>query len=75
MNIKFDPNNLVADKLQNILKGKYYDITPKWFEGVGTVIILTMIMNVFSTPIIVLGFHLIRLIKRGIDQGLIKNIK
>lgn len=72
MNIKFNPTNSFADKLQNVLKGKYYDVTPKWFDGVGTVIILTMIMNVFSTPIIVLGFHLIRLIKRGIDQGFIK---
>ncbi len=70
MNIKFSPVNNVAEKLQSILKGKYYDITPNWFEGVGTVILLTMLMNIFSTPIFVLGFHMIRLLKRKIDQGL-----
>ena len=68
MNIRFGSSGFWG-LLQTLIKGKYYDINPLWFEGVGTVILLTMFINIFSTPFIVLFYHLIRLCFRGCDQG------
>ena len=72
MNIRFGTTGF-SGFLQSVVKGKYYDITPLWFQGVGTVLLLTMFINIFSTPVFVLTFHLFRLISRGIDQGLLKS--
>ena len=69
MNIQFQETNNAASALQNIIHGKYYDFTPLWFDGVGTVVLLTMFINMFSTPIMVIIFHLIVLCKRAIDQS------
>ena len=63
MNIKFQDQTTVAQKLQSVIKGRYSDFTPFWFEGVGTVVLLTMFINIFSTPIMVMIFHLLRLLK------------
>lgn len=52
-----------------IVKGKYSDVTPDWFLKVGTVILITMIIQVLSTPLTILIFHILRLIVRGWDQG------
>ena len=68
MNIRFGTSGL-GGMLQNVIKGKYYDITPMWLEAVGPVILLTMVINIFSTPAFVLLFHLLRLCSRGKDQG------
>lgn len=70
MNIRFGSTGL-GGLLQNMIKGKYYDITPLWFEGVGPIILITMLINIFSTPVFVLVFHTLRLISRGSDQGLV----
>jgi len=69
MNIKFQDQTTVAQKLQSVIKGRYSDFTPFWFEGVGTVVLLTMFINIFSTPIMVMIFHLLRLLKRALDQS------
>lgn len=69
MNIRFQNGDNVSQNLQSIIKGKYYDFSPLWFEGVGTVVLLTMFINMFSTPIMVLLFHALRLIKRCLDQS------
>lgn len=71
MNIRFTDGSSIAQNLQTIIKGKYYDFDPLWFEGVGTVILLTMFINIFSTPIIVVLFHVLRLIKRCLDQSIL----
>lgn len=70
MNIRFGSSGF-GGMLQEMIEGKYYDITPLWFEGVGPIILITMVINIFSTPIFVLVFHCIRLISRGCDQGLL----
>ena len=55
--------------LQNQVNGKYIDLGPEWFKNVGTVICLTMAINIFSTPIFVLIFHFFRLCGRCCDQS------
>lgn len=69
MNIRFQNGDTVSQNLQSIIKGKYYDFSPLWFEGVGTVVLLTMFINMFSTPLMVIIFHLFRLLKRCLDQS------
>jgi len=68
MNINFGTSGF-GGMLQDLIKGKYYDITPMWLEAVGPIIILTMIINIFSTPAFVLLFHALRLCSRAKDQG------
>lgn len=70
MNIRFEDGSTAAQALQNAIKGRFYDFSPLWFEGVGTVVLLTMVINVFSTPLMVIFFHLLRLLKRSIDQSI-----
>lgn len=73
MNIRFGDSGFWG-MLQSLIKGKYYDITPLWFEGVAPIILLTMFINIFSTPLFVLTFHIIRLISRARDQSLFFSI-
>ena len=69
MNIRFEDGTTAAQALQNAIKGRFYDFSPLWFQGVGTVVLLTMVINIFSTPLMVIFFHLLRLLKRSIDQS------
>ena len=68
MNMRFGTSRF-GGMLQNLIKGKYYDITPMWMEGVGPIIILTMLVNIFSTPAFILVSHAFRLCSRANDQG------
>lgn len=45
-------------------------MTPDWFyKAVGTVILITMIINVVSVPASILFFHFIRILNRLLDQS------
>lgn len=58
INIKFNvgSDSMVPSSLMFLVKGQYSDLTSEWFRNVGTVIIMTMFMNIVGTPIIVLLF-------------------
>jgi hypothetical protein len=38
--------------LKFLFGGSYTDLEPLWFKNIGVVILLTMITNVFTTPIV-----------------------
>ena len=71
MNMKIDDNDniIYRNLMQNLLEPKYNDFAENWYKQVGSIIILTMIFNIFSTPIFVLCFHTIRIIKRLCDRS------
>lgn len=55
--------------LSFLFGGSYTDLSPMWFKNVGTVIILTLLINVISAPLISLIFKLIRNCSRCCDRG------
>jgi len=50
-------------------QGKFRDLTPLWYQNVGTTLLTTMIINVITVPAIVLGENIARKIKRCLDRG------
>ena len=59
--------------LSNYLKKynqKFVDLTRSWFMQVGTVICLTMFINVISTPATVLFFYMLKGLRRCYDRGI-----
>lgn len=45
-------NKDIPSQIKFLFGGQYNDLTPEWFNNVGTVLLLTMIVNVFSTPMV-----------------------
>lgn len=71
VNVRFKTDSLssLASSIGGIINGKFDDITPDWFDKVGSVIALTMIANVFTSPATYLIFFLIKKLKILLDQG------
>jgi len=63
LQIEFLPNNFP------ILKGDYADFTIEWYRVVGTTIVLTMILNVFSPHFSNFCWMIFRGCKRCRDRG------
>lgn len=55
--------------LSFLFGGSYSDLSPYWFKNVGTVIILTLLINVISAPLITLVFTILRNLSRCCDRG------
>ncbi len=53
-------NSHVPSGLLFLFDGQYSDLTTEWYLNVGTVIILTMTINIISTPLVALAFETIR---------------
>ena len=51
MNIRFDATGTIATQVQNLFQGRFYDISPLWFYEVGTVICMTMVINIGTIPV------------------------
>ena len=69
MNMRVDENNELSKSWENLIKPKYSDFSVDWYKSVGTIIIFTMMINVFATPMIVLTIYIIRSIKICFDQS------
>lgn len=54
MNIKYEPSDSFSDKFQSLFKGKFDDISPLWFYNVGTIICMTLIINIATNPLTLL---------------------
>lgn len=66
--------------LKFILEGEYYDISPNWYNKIGTMIVITVLINTISTPFKYYGFqffmyNLRRFIDRGYSLKEVKNNK
>ncbi|KRX00706.1 hypothetical protein PPERSA_00933 [Pseudocohnilembus persalinus] len=73
INVDFKISN--DNFLHSVLGGQYQDLTPSWFKNVGTVIIFTIAVNTISTPLVMMGFQLIRVTLRCLDRGCTYNGK
>jgi len=51
MNIKFETGDSLGSQFQNLFKGTFLDISPLWFYDVGTVICMTMVINLATNPV------------------------
>jgi len=56
-------------KSVKLWQGKFVDLTPLWYENVGTTLLSTMIINVFTVPIIKVIFVLLQKLSRCCDRG------
>lgn len=52
-----------------VFGGKYNDFSPNWFYNVGTVLIFTMFINIFSPPLVTLGAGVLSWFMRCWDRG------
>ena len=70
-NIDFNiKDNLNLDFL---FGGSYTDLNPEWFKNIGTVISLTLIINIISPILVSLLFTFIRKLSVCIDRGCTSN--
>lgn len=75
MNIKFETAGTVASRFQNLFQGRFIDISPLWFYEVGTVILMTMVINIATNPIALISTLTIKEIKKFYDQSTLNNKK
>ncbi|EAR88902.2 transmembrane protein, putative (macronuclear) [Tetrahymena thermophila SB210] len=66
-NINFDITT--TGTLQFLFGGNYDDLSPEWFKNVGTVIILTLLINVVSAPMVSCFFVFLRALFKCCDRG------
>lgn len=56
--------------MEFILKGEFMDISPGWYQKIGTTIIITIVINTVSTPVKYYAFEFITTtLKRFVDRG------
>lgn len=62
---------IINAKFDNISfwQGKFKDITPVWYENVGSTLLSTMFINIFTIPAIRAFFVLIKKLSRFCDRG------
>ncbi|KAL4456640.1 hypothetical protein ABPG74_000747 [Tetrahymena malaccensis] len=66
-NINFDITTTGA--MQFLFGGNYDDLSPEWFKNVGTVIILTLLINVVTAPMVSCFFVFLRALFKCCDRG------
>jgi len=54
VNFKFTEGTKYPNIFEGIFNGKYKDFNHDWFKRVGTVVAMTMFINMFSMPITIL---------------------
>lgn len=69
---KYESNSSLVSGIKIIVNGKFDDLTPDWFNDVGSVIALTLIANVFTSPVTYIVFFAIKKIKILWDQRFTK---
>jgi len=63
---------LINAKLDSIgfWQGKFRDITPLWYENVGSTLLWTMVINIFTVPVIKVLYVIYQKIRRWCDRGI-----
>jgi len=56
-------------QVDNFLEGFYTDLTSDWFLNVGTILLMTMIINIVNLPIINLLFYFVGAMRRCFDRS------
>ena len=70
MNIKFEAGKNFDSSIQNLFKGRFQDISPLWFYEVGTVICMTMVINLATNPTTLFVTLLIKYISKLRDTSI-----
>ncbi|KAL4505499.1 hypothetical protein ABPG72_002561 [Tetrahymena utriculariae] len=66
-NINFDITT--TGTLQFLFGGNYDDLSPEWFKNVGSVIILTLLINVVTAPMVSSFFVFLKALFKCCDRG------
>jgi len=62
--------NAKLDKI-SFWQGKFRDISPLWYENVGSTLLATMFINIFTVPTIKIIFVLFNKIRRWCDRSML----
>ena len=65
----------IGDMINEALGGKYMDFDGQWYFDIGTTIMLTMIVQVFSVPVAVAVIAGIKKLLRFFDRGCTQDMR